>query len=69
MNTDTYQAVNDRILAKLEQGEIPWKNPRRGKELAGQFARFRFFTASAQGAPDSVSSLMWNLHPYPGRET
>jgi antirestriction protein ArdC len=39
MNTDTYQAVNDRILAKLEQGEIPWKNPRRGKELAGQFAQ------------------------------
>jgi len=26
MNTDTYQLVTDRIIAKLEAGTIPWKH-------------------------------------------
>ena len=39
MNTDTYQIVNNRILAQLEKGVVPWRNPRRGKEMAGQFAQ------------------------------
>jgi antirestriction protein ArdC len=35
----TYQIVTDRILAQLEAGVIPWKNPRKGRAIAGQFAQ------------------------------
>lgn len=28
--TDAYQAITDRIIAKLEAGEVPWKRPWRG---------------------------------------
>jgi len=39
MKTDTYEIVTERILAQLEKGVVPWRNPRRGKEMAGQFAQ------------------------------
>ena len=40
MNTDTiYQTVTDRIVAKLEAGTIPWKNPRKGRCIGPQFAQ------------------------------
>jgi len=35
----TYALVNERILAKLEAGIIPWRNPRKGRAIAGQFAQ------------------------------
>jgi len=32
--TDAYQAITDRIIAKLEEGTIPWKKPWRGGSTA-----------------------------------
>lgn len=37
--SDTYQIVTDRIIAKLEAGTIPWKNPRKGRAAGPQFAQ------------------------------
>lgn len=40
MNSDTtYSIVTDRIIAKLESGTIPWRNPRNGRATSDQFAQ------------------------------
>lgn len=39
MKTDTYDLVNQRIIAKLESGTIPWRNPRKGRATSNQFAQ------------------------------
>jgi antirestriction protein ArdC len=39
MKSDTYEIVTNRILAQLEKGVVPWRNPRKGRAIAGQFAQ------------------------------
>jgi len=39
MNNDTYELVTSKVLERLEAGIIPWKNPRSGRAIAGQFAQ------------------------------
>src|SRR6266481_8605932 len=39
MKTDTYQIVTNKILERLEQGVIPWENPRKGRATGSQVAR------------------------------
>jgi antirestriction protein ArdC len=39
MKSDTYEIVTNKILAQLEKGVVPWRNPRKGRAIAGQFAQ------------------------------